>query len=58
MAYGFLFKLLNKNPSISVEQINRLSENKSYSFKDAAEDFGYNPISFEEGINKEIDLMK
>ncbi len=52
--YCFFCKLLVKTPQISVEQLRRLNEDKSYSYKDAQDDFGYKPISFEEGIKDEI----
>ena len=38
---------------VKAEQIRRLNENKSFSYKDASIDFGFKPKTFEEGI-KEI----
>ena len=39
---------------IKAEQIRRLNEDKSFSYAEAQETFGYAPIAFEEGIRKEI----
>jgi len=43
-----------------VERVQRMGEDLSYSHDDATRDFGYNPISFEEGIQIEVKqyLMK
>lgn len=38
-----------------VEKIQRMSENRSYIHNDAVKDFGYRPMSFEEGIRIEIE---
>lgn len=42
---------------ISVEQVLRMQEDKTFSYDDAARDFGYSPISFEDGIREEIILL-
>jgi nucleoside-diphosphate-sugar epimerase len=55
--YNLLFNIAGRKGQISIEQIKRLSENKSYSFEKAQRDFGYSPISFEAGIEEEIRLM-
>lgn len=39
---------------IRAEQILRLDEDKAFGFDDAARDFGFDPISVEEGIAREI----
>jgi len=39
---------------IKSEQVLRLNENKSFSYEDAQADFGYGPLSFEEGISLEL----
>ncbi len=41
-------------PDIKGEQVLRLNEDKDFSHKEAAEDFGFSPIGFEEGISREI----
>lgn len=40
------------------EKVQRLVEPRAYSHEDASNDFGFNPIPFEEGISKEINLFK
>jgi uncharacterized protein YbjT (DUF2867 family) len=37
-----------------VEKVERMGEDRSYSHDDAAKDFGYHPMSFEEGIRMEV----
>lgn len=41
-------------PKLSVEQILRLNEDKSFSHQEAANDFGYSPVSFHKGISEEV----
>lgn len=38
---------------IKAEQVLRLNENKDFSYAEAQKDFGFSPLSFEEGINIE-----
>ena len=42
---------------IKAEQILRLNEHKEFSHSDAQKVFGYNPISFEEGVRREVALF-
>ena len=46
---GFAFPL-------KAEQVLRLNENKSFSYEDAQRDFGFAPISFDEGIRRELQV--
>ena len=39
---------------IKAEQVLRLNENKAFSYEEAQRDFGFNPRSFEEGLQTEI----
>ncbi len=39
---------------IKAEQVLRLNENKNFSYADAGKDFGFSPLSFEEGIGLEL----
>ena len=39
-----------KKVPISTEQVMRMNENKAYDYSQAKNDFGFSPISFEEGI--------
>jgi len=43
---------------IKAEQILRLNENKAFDYGEAARDFGYAPVSFEEGIAREIAVTR
>jgi len=42
---------------IKAEQVKRLNENKDFSYQEAFVDFGYQPLSFEEGISREINQI-
>ena len=39
---------------IKAEQVLRLNENKDFSYAEAQRDFGFSPLSFEEGIKSEL----
>ncbi|HEX5840786.1 MAG TPA: NAD-dependent epimerase/dehydratase family protein [Anaerolineales bacterium] len=39
---------------IKVEQVQRLNENKNFSTSEAERDFGFRPLSFEEGVGMEV----
>lgn len=43
---------------IKAEQILRLNENKAFDYAEAARDLGYAPLSFEEGIAREIGTLR
>ena len=49
-----LFERLRLPFPIKTEQVMRLNENKSFSYEQAARDFGFSPLSFEEGIKLEL----
>jgi len=48
-------KLLGSRFPISVEQIQRMTEDKVFSFEDSYKDFDYAPMSFKDGIRREVD---
>jgi len=50
-----VYNALFKNAIISVEQVMRMQEDKVFSHEDAARDFGYDPVSFKDGIGEEVD---
>ncbi len=50
--------LFGSRAIINVEQVLRMQEDKNFSYEDAANDFGYDPIGFEQGITEEIREMK
>ena len=43
---------------IKAEQIQRLNEHKAFDHQDAAEVFGFSPISFSHGIQQEVNLYR
>jgi len=49
--------LLRGMRGIDTEQIERLRENKTFSYDDAAADLGYAPMTFEEGLRLQLDAM-
>ena len=53
-----IFGRLSKKLSLTPGQIERMGIDKAYSYKDAERDFGFSPISFEEGIKKLIKNIK
>jgi nucleoside-diphosphate-sugar epimerase len=53
-----LFERLRIPLPIRAEQIQRLNENKSFSYAEAERDFGFRPLSFEEGVRLEIGANK
>ncbi|HBQ26906.1 MAG TPA: hypothetical protein DD791_10975 [Syntrophomonas sp.] len=48
------YNALDKRAIISVEQVLRMQEDKAFGYEDAMHDFGYSPISFEDGIAEEV----
>lgn len=56
LSYSLLkvYERIANKPILKAEQVLRLNENKDFSHQEAKEDFGYNPLSFEEGIKLEI----
>jgi nucleoside-diphosphate-sugar epimerase len=53
-----LFEQLHIRFPIKAEQLLRLNENKSFSYQAAQMDFGFDPISFEEGICLELSVSR
>lgn len=49
-----VYNALDKKAIISVEQVLRMQEDKAFEYEDAMRDFGYSPISFEDGIVEEV----
>jgi nucleoside-diphosphate-sugar epimerase len=50
-----IYNVIDKNAIISVEQVLRMQEDKNFSYEEATKDFGYSPLSFEEGIKGEVE---
>ena len=49
------FERLHIHLPVKAEQVLRLNENKNFSYEDAEKDFGFHPLSFEEGIRMEFE---
>jgi nucleoside-diphosphate-sugar epimerase len=53
--YNFIFR---SKAIITVEQIQRMNEDKAFSWAEAGEDFGFSPMSFSEGVKFEIEELQ
>ncbi|NHN34322.1 SDR family oxidoreductase [Paenibacillus agricola] len=49
-----ILKILTLGKIDSIERVQRMGEDRSYSHNNATIDFGYNPMSFEKGIKIEV----
>ena len=49
-----LFERLRLPLPVKAEQVQRLNENKNFSTSEAERDFGFRPLSFEEGVGMEV----
>ncbi|MHB1347262.1 MAG: SDR family oxidoreductase [Candidatus Humimicrobiaceae bacterium] len=49
-----IYKKIVKKSDFNSDQIERMRIDKAYSYEDASRDFGFDPMSFREGIKKEI----
>jgi nucleoside-diphosphate-sugar epimerase len=52
-----LFEKIHIPFPIKAEQVLRLNENKDFSYAEAGRDFGFSPLSFEEGIGLELNSV-
>jgi uncharacterized protein YbjT (DUF2867 family) len=53
-----LFERVHIPFPIKAEQVLRLNEDKSFSYEEAKKDFGFSPLSFEEGIRLGLSFLK
>lgn len=53
-----LLRILSFGRVDFIEKVQRMGENRSYSHKNAFDDFGYIPIKFEDGIKKQVQEYK
>jgi len=53
-----IIKVLTIGKFDVIEKVQRMGENRSYTHEDATNDFGYNPMSFEDGIKIEVEQYK
>ena len=51
----YLYNSLDGKAKISVEQVMRMNEDKTFDYGDAARDFGFSPMTFDEGVGEEVD---
>ena len=49
-----LFKLVTFNKFDFIERVQRMGEDRSFSYADAFRDFGYDPMPFSEGLKVEV----
>ena len=49
-----LYNRLSARPFVTIEQARRIHENKSFSHEEAANDFGFAPRTFEEGVRTQV----
>ena len=49
-----IYKKIVSKSDFNSDQIERMKIDKNYSYEDAARDFGFSPMTFNEGIKKEI----
>jgi len=49
-----LYGKVSRRPILKVEQVLRLNEDKTFSYEDAARDFGFAPRSFDQGIKEMV----
>lgn len=48
------YEMLSKNPAITYKKLLLVTENKTCSISETIKDFGFKPISFEEGVKKTL----
>jgi uncharacterized protein YbjT (DUF2867 family) len=53
-----IYNLFFKSAIISVEQVQRMQEDKAYPHDDATRDFGFDPMTFQEGIRIQCEEYK
>jgi len=49
---------VSARPPVTVEQVDRLNEDKAFDYGEAARDFGYAPRSFEAGVIAELAMVR
>lgn len=50
-----IYNKISKGAIISVEQVQRMMEDKAFSYEDATRDFGYSPRTFADGVKGEVE---
>lgn len=49
-----IYAAISRNPSLMPDQIERMGIDKAYSYREAARDFNFSPVDFEDGIKRLI----
>ena len=58
VSLAYILKIVTLGKKNIVEKVLRMGENRTFSNEEARKDFGYTTISFEEGIEKEIEQYR
>lgn len=53
-----LYNRVSRRPRLTVEQLDRIEEDKAFSWQAAHDAFGYAPRPFSEGVRQEVDLYR
>ena len=53
-----LYRRFVDDSRLDIHKVMRLREDKNFDFDCAQDDFGYSPVAFEEGINRQVHRMK
>ena len=52
LAAAYMYNVFAESAKISVEQVMRMNEDKSFDYTDAVRDFGFSPVSFDAGVGE------
>jgi nucleoside-diphosphate-sugar epimerase len=56
---GFRFyKLINPKTIVNKAMIKRVNKDYIFDYKEASEAFGYNPVSFEQGVERQVSFLR
>ncbi|MDF2884784.1 MAG: 3-beta hydroxysteroid dehydrogenase/isomerase [Clostridiaceae bacterium] len=56
---GFLgYKLIKPKTIINISMINRVNKSFTFDYEEAKKDFGYSPMTFEQGVKVQIDYLR
>jgi nucleoside-diphosphate-sugar epimerase len=53
-----LHNAAGRRPRVTVEQVDRLEEDKHFDYSAARDDFGFAPRSFRDGVRAEVELVR
>lgn len=52
-----VYSRFTRHPSLTADQVDRMGIDKAYDWSKAKDDFGFSPVSFEEGLEKLIHMI-